>query len=206
MRANASEKRTKKELSKEQTKRKLMAAALDVFARKGFDAASTKLVATKAKVNEALIFRYFGDKAGLLLAVILDTIEATKNDIDNYPHGSSLEEEFFNCLSAHLERDIENENFLRVAISRGLIDPKMRQKITQQVPVKGSPILTKRLAELQSRGLIRKDADPQEIAFQTCVASVGVMFMGVAMSALSAKDAREAIRSLARMLCRAYAA
>ena len=48
----------------------LLAAGVQVFAERGYDAATTREVAQAAGVNEQLIQRYFGGKAGLLLAII----------------------------------------------------------------------------------------------------------------------------------------
>jgi AcrR family transcriptional regulator len=47
-----------------------MAAATEVFAERGFEAATTKLVAQRAGYSEALIQNYFGGKEGPLLAVL----------------------------------------------------------------------------------------------------------------------------------------
>ena len=52
-----------------QTREALLAAALDVFGRAGFDAASTRRIAAAAGVNQALIAYHFGGKQGLYLAV-----------------------------------------------------------------------------------------------------------------------------------------
>jgi AcrR family transcriptional regulator len=52
------------------TKQALLEAAMQVFAARGFDAATTREVAAKAGANEQLIQRYFGGKAGLLLAIL----------------------------------------------------------------------------------------------------------------------------------------
>src|ERR1700749_233413 len=54
------------------TEKALIEAAMQLFASKGFDGTRTLEIAQKAKVNEALIARYFGGKEGLLLAVLKD--------------------------------------------------------------------------------------------------------------------------------------
>ena len=52
------------------TKAKLLKAALDIFSKEGYDAATTRSIAKKAGVNESLIHRYFGSKSGLFVALI----------------------------------------------------------------------------------------------------------------------------------------
>ena len=49
---------------------KIVEAALQLFAREGYASTSTSRVAKLAGVSEALIFRHFGTKDGLLKAVI----------------------------------------------------------------------------------------------------------------------------------------
>jgi AcrR family transcriptional regulator len=49
---------------------KILVVALQMFAKDGYAASSTNSVAKAAGVSEALIFRHFGNKAGLLEAVV----------------------------------------------------------------------------------------------------------------------------------------
>lgn len=55
------------------TKARLIEAALDLFAEKGVTETTTKAVAERAQVNEVTLFRNFGNKYRLLLAVIQDS-------------------------------------------------------------------------------------------------------------------------------------
>ena len=60
-------------LQKQSTKTRLIEAALDLFAEKGVTETTTKAVAERAQVNEVTLFRHFGNKHGLLLAVMEDS-------------------------------------------------------------------------------------------------------------------------------------
>lgn len=51
------------------TREALIGAAMVIFARDGFDAASTRAIAEQAGINQALIGYHFGGKQGLYLAV-----------------------------------------------------------------------------------------------------------------------------------------
>lgn len=55
------------------TRSAILAAARNVFARKGFDGASTREVADLAKVNNAMIYYHFKDKDQLYRAVLVDS-------------------------------------------------------------------------------------------------------------------------------------
>lgn len=49
---------------------KILISALELFAKEGFAATSTSKVAKHAGVSEGLIFRHFGNKDGLLKAIL----------------------------------------------------------------------------------------------------------------------------------------
>jgi AcrR family transcriptional regulator len=57
------------------TRQKILDAAREVFAADGFDRSSTRSIAAAAGVNSALIFRYFGSKAGLYEAAVLRPLQ-----------------------------------------------------------------------------------------------------------------------------------
>ncbi|MGB5711846.1 MAG: TetR family transcriptional regulator [Waterburya sp.] len=60
-------------IPRKSTKARLIEAALDLFAERGVTETTTKAVAERAQVNEVTLFRNFGNKYRLLLAVIQDS-------------------------------------------------------------------------------------------------------------------------------------
>jgi AcrR family transcriptional regulator len=52
------------------TRQRLIQAALELFVAQGVTNTTTRQIATQAEVNEVTLFRHFGNKYGLLLAVI----------------------------------------------------------------------------------------------------------------------------------------
>ncbi|MEM7758975.1 MAG: TetR/AcrR family transcriptional regulator [Cyanobacteria bacterium P01_A01_bin.40] len=60
-------------IPRKSTKARLIEAALDLFAERGVTETTTKAVAERAQVNEVTLFRNFGNKYRLLLAVIEDS-------------------------------------------------------------------------------------------------------------------------------------
>lgn len=53
-------------------KENILSAALELFANEGYNATPTSRIAREAGVSEGLIFRHFGNKAGLLRAIMED--------------------------------------------------------------------------------------------------------------------------------------
>jgi AcrR family transcriptional regulator len=54
----------------EETRQRILRAAAALFAERGYAGATTRAIAAAAGVNEVTIFRHFGNKKSLLLAVI----------------------------------------------------------------------------------------------------------------------------------------
>jgi AcrR family transcriptional regulator len=57
----------KRDLNKEKTKEKILAAALDLFRQKGLDGTTTKQISKKAGIAEGTLFNYFKTKEDLAL-------------------------------------------------------------------------------------------------------------------------------------------
>ncbi|MGB3760650.1 MAG: TetR/AcrR family transcriptional regulator, partial [Rivularia sp. (in: cyanobacteria)] len=55
------------------TRQRIINAAVELFAAQGVTETTTKAVAKSAQVNEVTLFRHFGNKHGLLLAVISES-------------------------------------------------------------------------------------------------------------------------------------
>lgn len=69
------------EQRKAETRRRLLDAASDLFARKGFHAVSTEAVADAADRTSGAVYAHFGSKEGLLLALLGEQAAATGREI-----------------------------------------------------------------------------------------------------------------------------
>ena len=61
---------TQQRFSAEDRKNQILHVATELFASKGYEGATTREIARRAKVNEAIIFRHFPTKEELYWAVI----------------------------------------------------------------------------------------------------------------------------------------
>jgi AcrR family transcriptional regulator len=62
------------------TRQALIAAALTVFAEKGFEAGSVRLITQRAKANQAAVNYHFGGKEGLYREVLKSALAAFEED------------------------------------------------------------------------------------------------------------------------------
>jgi TetR/AcrR family transcriptional regulator len=66
----------------EDTRARILAAAAEVFAEKGFDGAGVDEIAQRAGVNKAMLYYHVGDKAALYGAVAVGFLERIREEIE----------------------------------------------------------------------------------------------------------------------------
>jgi AcrR family transcriptional regulator len=69
--------------SGDEVRARMLAAARDVFAERGYAGATTKQIAERAEVGEVLLFRHFGSKAGLFDEAVLAPFESFGDEWNN---------------------------------------------------------------------------------------------------------------------------
>jgi AcrR family transcriptional regulator len=83
------------------TRQALLEAARDLFATVGYDATTVRAVAERAGVNQALVFRYFGNKEGLFTEAVLEQAMAL---LAEGPGEDLLERTLASILSTDADR------------------------------------------------------------------------------------------------------
>ncbi|GAA0608339.1 TetR/AcrR family transcriptional regulator [Sporichthya brevicatena] len=89
----------------------ILAAAEELFAERGFPGTSTKAIAERAEVSEALVFTNFGTKAALFEAAVMDRYEAfveafmaevAKGELEQYTTAFDLVHSFVEAFAKFL--------------------------------------------------------------------------------------------------------
>lgn len=113
-------------------------AAIDLFAKKGFDETTVEDIAQAAGVSRRSFFRYFSSKSDLMAQGIVSYVESLTDAVDNCPKSYSLPEVF-------------RETVLRVARhSASYSRTRQIMRIASKYPTAREAQLS-RLAELQDR-------------------------------------------------------
>ncbi|WP_342356745.1 TetR/AcrR family transcriptional regulator [Paenibacillus alvei] len=147
------------------SKSRLMLAAIDLMAEKGYKGVSTKEIASAAGVSEMTLFRNFGSKLNLL-----------ENAVDRYHYSVEMTRIFNETVTWDLRKDLlgisqmyheimdrNRKLFLIVLKDDGLIE--IREK-AQKHPRKLLELLTQYFTDMQSRNrMIQIDAETQAITF-----------------------------------------
>ncbi|MEM9028014.1 MAG: helix-turn-helix domain-containing protein [Pseudomonadota bacterium] len=165
------------------TEARILAAARTVFARRGYDAAGLREIAEVAQANLALISRYFGGKEGLFVAVTDEFVAARREGELPYPPQESLADEIYNYLHAKLREDLENEEIIRLIISRSAIDAGFRKRGSEHLDGKADANFRERVTRLQDRGQVASDMDINLIFAGVMHISFSINFFGVMIGA-----------------------
>lgn len=156
---------------------RLLKAAKEIFAKLGFNGATTKMIAKKADMNESLIGRYFQGKYGLLLTLIQKLIVSVKAmDLPYVPQETLTKElqEFCNFKINHM---LSNEGFFKIIISQSLTDPKFLKQAREKLPMDfDNPQLEARIKKLYAEKKLKADINLEQIFNDIDVHCMGVFF------------------------------
>jgi AcrR family transcriptional regulator len=164
------------------TKQALIAAAVAVFAERGYDGATTREVAARAGVNEGLIQRYFaegsvGGKAGLLQAIVGNMCGERLTACKAAPPSDSLKAEIATVLRHEILQADANRDFLRVFISRALVDPALAASLKAHYRESRMPHLVHRLEHFRRDGTLDPAVDLDQLAAIITTFAFGLGFM-----------------------------
>jgi AcrR family transcriptional regulator len=91
--------------TKAATRQRIVEAARQLFAAKGFDAATTRDIADAAGIATGTLFNYFATKEAVLAALVAEAAnEASAEFAETSSKESSFEEELFSFVSAGLRK------------------------------------------------------------------------------------------------------
>ena len=180
----------------------LIVSALKLFASKGYDATTTREIASCADCAEGLIHRYFRGKAGLLSALIKDRISREVADLAHHlPPARCLKDEYLQLVDWAVEHMWADREFLRVAMPRAVLDPIFGRALRRVGPQQQARALTRRLRQFEEcKALTAADLD----ALIQLVTVLGFMFgfMRPAVLRQDRNSAAATASTLARLIVR----
>src|SRR5262249_32087844 len=147
----------------------ILAAAMELFAKKGFRGTTTRDLATHAEVNEAIIFRYFNNKEELYRAILEHKAGENRNarveELDRLA-AENDDEKFFQALGrTFLEKHEKDTTFYRLLLFSALEGHQLSEMFVASMTAR-NPVTTyiqKRIdegafrqvdPELAARGLL----------------------------------------------------
>ncbi|RFU70508.1 TetR/AcrR family transcriptional regulator [Peribacillus saganii] len=133
---------------------KILNAAIDMIAKKGYKGATTKEIAEKASVSEMTLFRHFGSKKKILEAAV-----------DRYYYSIQMKELFEQKVTWELDKDLlmvaetyhnlmkKNKNVIKIAIQEGSRVKGLLEQVNKH-PRQLKELLINYFEEMNRRGLV----------------------------------------------------
>ncbi|MDO8615063.1 MAG: TetR/AcrR family transcriptional regulator [Dehalococcoidia bacterium] len=188
---------------KECRQRALLDAANTVFAERGYDAATTREIASRAGCAEGLIHRYFSGKHGLLLAILESKGSQIRDDLPSVlPDRDSVREELEQLLLWYWEAFWQRRDYMRVSISRAMIDPEVGHAIAHRINDAHVELITGKLRRHQAAGRIRQDAGLQAVAYSISALGFAIGFVFQSCFGESREKARHILLTAADTITR----
>ena len=88
--------------AKAETRRRILKAARDRFAKVGFEAATTREIAAAAGIAVGTLFNYFPSKEAIIMAMVAEALSKARRRFEAGPRGESLVEDLFAFIAAEL--------------------------------------------------------------------------------------------------------
>jgi AcrR family transcriptional regulator len=148
------------------TRQRILDAAMRVFSRDGVSGATTREIARVAKVNEVTLFRYFKNKNELLRQAVMCSARRYEQVFADAPVASpaDLRRTVQSFADAYVKKLRENEDLVRTFMG----EIKRHLKLCRSLFVEGAKTSRKQfidyLAAGQKAGLVRKSLDPETAA------------------------------------------
>jgi AcrR family transcriptional regulator len=142
------------------TRTRILDAALQLFYERGYDGTTTRAISQRARVNEVTLFRHFGNKRGLLQAVIERETDITDEltEVKLEPSGdieadlTVLGEQMIQHMSAKAQ-------LVKIIMMETSRDPEIWDHVAS-APFQVVGRLSQYFEEAQQRGVIRS-VDPE---------------------------------------------
>ncbi len=158
----------RRRLSSEERRSGILAAARDVFARRGFHGGGTSEIAAMAGCSEPMLYKHFASKQALFAAVLMDAGEDMCRRVD------AMTDEAHEVQLGHLPRifDMLRDDPAVLAIVRLRIlavtlaaeDPEIREALAETTTRMRTRVAGM-IARHQELGLVRRDVDPVHVAW-----------------------------------------
>jgi len=105
-----------------ETRKKILQAAEECFAEKGFDATGIELISSKSGTNKALIYYHFKNKQGLLNALYIQALDEIKSIVAQRVHllGQDNKEQQKDTIKAMLNMLKKRKALMKILLMESL--------------------------------------------------------------------------------------
>lgn len=135
---------------------RIMAAAREIFLRRGFEGASIDEIAVAARAGKPTIYARFGDKRALFKAVVTGDVVSriTRFGSEWKPSGDTIEERLVRLGDALLHWTLENERMalMRLAVAEAQRFPDLASNVSRTARRLSTEVAARFLGEMAQSG------------------------------------------------------
>lgn len=140
----------------EDTRSRILSAALRLFAAKGYDGTTTKDLAKKAKVAEGTLFRYFPNKKAILIEVATQGWIEILTDLLTELSGMGNYHAVAQVMKRRVLRMQENNDLLKVCFIEAQFHQELKEKIQSEVIIKMTDVAEAFFETAMDKGIYRR--------------------------------------------------
>jgi AcrR family transcriptional regulator len=148
---------------KEEAKKKIITAGMEVLGRKGYCATTMDDIAAHLGVSKGALYLYFKNKDDLVVEVVTTMHTQTLNRaMVAFPNNAPLDA-WTALLDELLNTDMEHNSLFLEITAMSVRNPVIRKSFSEKT-LFGLEAATCGIAFQQHQGLVRRDADPRTLA------------------------------------------
>lgn len=150
---------------KPDTKTRILSAATDLFAARGFHGTTVDGIVQTAGVNKRMVYHYFGSKEKLYRAALVEVYKRLSLlEVETFEHSDDITENFREIVALYFDFLRANPDFSRLVLwenlneGRGLKDS--RPHLTKNPALQ---LLDRALKRAKRKGVVRSDVNAKHL-------------------------------------------
>lgn len=187
---------TTREEKKQKTKKAILAAAVELFAKNGFEKTSISQLARTAGVGKGTVYGYFKTKQDILQAFCEDELEYIREQLTKKTNSDApVIEQLVTIFMAEFEYVTRNPEFGRLYMQEMVFPRKVEQDEQQAFDNPFFDMIFPILQKAQNRGELRSELELLHLCghfFALFLLLIHAWYANI----LESKDAEEAITSM----------
>jgi AcrR family transcriptional regulator len=145
-------------ISAEDRRRQILAVSAKLFARRGYSGTTTREIAERAQVNEAILYRHFPRKEALYWAILdgKNRSAARRKELEQLFGSGGNEREIFSAIAEGiLRRNLDDPSLGRLLLFSALEDHRLSRRFFQTHVARYYAVLARHIRERIRAGVFR---------------------------------------------------
>lgn len=149
----------RRQAAKVRTRQKVLDAARDLFAERGYEPATIRDIAKGAGMSTGAVFANFQDKAELFEAVLTEDMTSLAETLKSGAGKGSVHERLNNALSAGYHGSLDQLPLFQAIVARSWFQPQAAETRARAVSAQVTAVITDILRDGIGKNEIKQDAD-----------------------------------------------